>query len=387
MTRHYKLSFILETDDADREMDLLMDNLNIAPSSLEIEDVELESLIQESERQIEKSQTYLDDLEDFYKETELVCAEYQIENPYVETIEKALNNKDLKEEEKAEIEILREFAKRAPKLSLIKKYLIDFPDTKEFEELIFQQNLVKINLDLPKALIKPRRIDETVMQAFENYKKLYVKKYITMIKSRNSYLKDFWIHEKGILKKLLALKTLGNIEALGDCPHSRLHKEFERLKTDYFPENIDESVLKKALDKGPEWKNISIIGPYANEICERFLNELDFELEKKFSFIKTKGVLDLLNKSKKDSVQKLTKAVTLTDIKKIVSLFNSKTAPVIAHELKKLLSGDDLDTIRLGDFDCSLEKLETEQDIKQASEEFEKFLRTRKKDKNCLIIQ
>lgn len=348
---------------------------------------ELVELVETSEKQLQKSEDYLDDLVHFYAEAELVCAEYQVANPYVESVRKALKKKPVSAAETKNLHSLEELAQRANTLSLIRKYLVDLPKSADFEELRFAQNLLKINLDLPKTLLRPKRLDETVLQAFESYRKLYVKKYLELFAERAQAFAAFRKEEKDLRQKILTLKTLDEIPVLGVPLAAGFAAELEKLRTEAILEEVSEEVLKKALEKSPTWRDVFFDTPSAQILCDDFHRRLQNALENKFALIRNKSVLDILAVSRKDPVQKLVKLLQLTKIDNIVKLFNTKTAVVIGHELKKLLAPAIVDTVRLGDFRCRVEKIDNADDIAAAAADFKHFLEKQKAAKKHLFLQ
>ncbi len=339
--KKFKVVFIAKAKDKKELIKKLTKNkeLKIDSETCAIEEVAPKKVavaITSAEKQISKSEEYLNNLEDFYQKTELLCSEYEIKNPYSESIKKFLQKKPLNSKDKDELEKFKKVAKHTSIISLIKAYLVPLPeDDEEFSKLRLAQDLVKINLDLPKILRSPDYFEQTVLQSFENYRQLYVKKYLKMLENRCVYLKNFWKKEKLIKKKILALKTFDKIDALGRPRGAFFEKEIIRIKEDCPHEELDKKIIREVLQYSPTWNGINFIQKPVENLCDEFLIQLDSALEAKIALIKTKSVLETLKNSKKNSVQKLAKVLSFTNLNKIVDLFNPQTASAIGDELVK----------------------------------------------------
>lgn len=323
-----RFSFLADADDYQKIINALIQAGLIGGEKdlLAEESSALDGFIAEGKKQAEKAEDYLKSLNDFYKKTDLACSEKAFLNPYLEKTEKTFYA-----QKKTDF-------RKIPALEMIKNYLVDLPDTEEFDKLRFHQNLVKINLDLPKILKRPEYFNETVMQAFENYQRIYISKYLQMLHKRQKYLEKFWADKKLIKQKILALNTFDKIEKLGVKKRQKLQEEFEKLEKKYALEDLNETEIKKTLQKSPTWKGISFLSLPAELVLKDFLRQLDDALSAKIAYIRTRSVLDILKTSQKSPVQKLVKLLSLTNLNKIVELFSPKTAPAIEQELKTLLA-------------------------------------------------
>jgi hypothetical protein len=393
--QHFHFSFVGQSFSREHAEKHLQENekIKVDPNTLQIREIKnpaTEKLIQESQKQIDKSRDYLEQLEDFYRETELICAEFETKNPYSVTVEKALQSKKLSPDENDELQIFIDFAQNAPTLSLIRKFLIDLPEGKQFDDLRFAKNLLEINLNLPQILKNPDRLDKSVVKAFEDFRKLYARKYLQFLQKRTEFLKNFWRdNEKVLQQKILAARTLAAIPFFRDSAGEieKIEAEFENLKTKFRSEVFDEKIVRQALKKEPFFKSIKMTEEIAEKVCGEFVEKLDKFLSEHFAQIRTKSVLGILNSSKKSSIQKLSKLLQISKLEKIVPIFNQKTADAIGHELKKILSPESVDVLRLGDFSTKLEKIETDADVEKLITNFQQFLKRKKQETGNLILK
>jgi len=392
--QHFHFSFIGKTHSRQVAESLLHKNelIRIDKRSLKIREIEnpaMEKLIFESQKQIEKSEDYLKKLEDFYRETEIICAEFEVENPYEKAIRKAMKKQKLSESEISQIDDFVEFAERVPTLSTIRRFLIELPETSEFDDLRFHRNLLEINLNFPKLFDDPKKIDSQVLKSFEDFRKIYTKKYLKFLRERKDFLEKFWKENEKILRqKLFAIEVFARIDLLkSDCENlPNLKKEFSGMRANLIAENYDEMMVKKILRKSPFFKNISFQSISPQKICEDFVAKVDGILERILAKIRTKSVLEILKISKKNSVQKLAQVLQFSKIEKIVAIFNKKTADAIAHELQKIFE-ENSRVLRLGDFASKVSKLESAADAKKLVAEFEKFIEARLKKGGFLILE
>ena len=327
----FKFNFIGEADSREEAIANLSKNedLNVSLSSLEIEEIsEEEFLSNGASGSIKKSESYLNALPEFYEKMGIMGAEELAKkNPYIKSADK----------KKGENLLGKFSAENKALIALIGEYFVPLPRRAEFEDLRLQRGIVEISIK--KHQNNPERFYTTVSQAFKSYQGAYIKEYLAFITERNQFLKGFWKDVKMIKKKLLTLATLEEIDIFKNKKYPEISKKFAQIKEEFVAfDKVDSREIKKVLEKSPAFKGIYFTDLGAEEVCAEFLSSLDSALESYFATIRTKSVIDILTNSEKSSVKKLIKLLSFTRLDKIVSLFNSKTAPVIGMELRKLLS-------------------------------------------------
>ena len=366
---------VVSDRDADAQKKLLANkSIEINPQSLRIK--KLKKISKSSA--VEKSGAeFLQQLQNFHAQSRAIYSEFKIKNPFSKVVEKALKSENLSSRENQKLREFCDFSEKVPTLALIRKFLVEFPKTKEFDDLRFYKNLLEVSLNLPRILENPHELGENIIETFHDFHKMYTKKYTQFLKKRCEFLGNFWRKNEKILRqKIFAAQCLSQIEIFSNAKieFAKIKVNFEKLRNDFCGGKFDKFEIQKALEVSPFFRGVSMNAPDACAVCTQFTQKLDDFLQKYFAKIASSSVLQ--------NDDGLSQILNVAEFQKIVSFFNAKTASILTHELRKILTPKKVETLNLGDFAPQIRKVKTKKDAQKLVAEFAEFLKSKKRGGN-----
>ncbi len=314
---------------------------------------------------------YSSKIERLSQEVELIANDFGVDHAYGSEISSVKRQQTLL---KSISPKLKKVTTNSSSLDRIKRFLIELPDTPEFDKLRFMQELIQRRLADIQLVGNSEQIESIVLHDFEKYRLEYEQIYLARLIKRKQAIQAWQKNLPELTHKVEIITALDQIKTLGLARGTRLATELKKLIKKYPIPNQTHSEIRQVLALEPTIAGISLFEIDPTREFEILANKISATLKTKLIIVCEESVNKILATSREPSVQKLTKLLNLSQIEKITHLFTKRTTPKIIHELQKLLGEKNLTTIALGDFMPQTKTIKSASEAKKLSTELERFI-------------